>query len=107
MNPIYRQGDVVLIRTDTIPDHGTTVAREHGRLVLQHGEVTGHAHAIHDTDVELLTHEQLEDRFLRVLADGGVDLLHEEHAPVHLPKGDYIVRIQREYSPEAIRRVAD
>ena len=40
-------------------------------------------------------------------ADEAVRLLHEEHAPIDLPAGSYIVRIQREYSPEALRNVAD
>ncbi len=37
----------------------------------------------------------------------GATFVHEEHGPVTLPPGDYKVVIQREYSPEAIRNVAD
>ena len=36
-----------------------------------------------------------------------VALQHDEHATINLPPGSYIVRRQREYSPEEIRRVAD
>ncbi len=39
--------------------------------------------------------------------EGGATFVHEEHGPVTLPPGDYEVTIQREYSPEEIRNVAD
>ena len=105
---MYRQGDILIIPTDKIPTHLRKVARDsQHRVVLALGEVTGHAHAILDRAADLYEHQDLEDRFLQVLAEGGVDLVHEEHDTIHLPAGDYIVRRQREYSPEAIRRVAD
>ena len=44
--------------------------------------------------------------FVRVLADA-VRVVHEEHQPITLPRGTYRVWGQREYSPEAIRRVLD
>ena len=34
-------------------------------------------------------------------------LTHDEHGPITLEPGVYKVRIQREYSPEAIHNVAD
>lgn len=103
----YRQGDIFIIRTDEIPDGARPVARDNGRIVLAYGEVTGHAHAVLDRAADLFDHEQLEDRFLQVLADGGVDLVHEEHDTIHLAPGNYIVRRQREYTPERIIQVAD
>ena len=47
------------------------------------------------------------DRLLRVKAQSGVALVHEEHQAIILPPGDFIVRNQREYSPESLRFVAD
>ena len=102
-----RQGDVLIVSVDTIPDGAKKVRRDRGRIVLAYGEVTGHAHAISDRRAELLSHRDLEDRFLRVLAEGGVDLVHEEHAIITIPRGDYLVRRQVEYTPAAIRQVAD
>ena len=65
-----RQGDVYLIPVVAIPATATPVAREAGRLILAHGEVTGHAHAILAPDAELLTTPgataELVDRYLRV-----------------------------------------
>ena len=45
------------------------------------------------------------ERYLQVVETTA--LKHEEHATVPLPKGVYRVVQQREYSPEAIRNVAD
>lgn len=105
---LVRQGDILIIPTsEPRPDGLTSQPRDAaGRLVLAEGEITGHAHAIADPDAELFGGD-LEDRFLTVLADGGVTLRHEEHAPIHLPLGDYVVRRQREWTAGDVRRVAD
>lgn len=126
MKPI-RQGDVLLIPvpvgTQTL---GAPVPREDGRVVLAHGEVTGHAHAIAADRVELYettrpVAEGLTERFMRVLTEGGATLWHgdldtitadkpptgSDHTSHHVPVGEYIVRTQREWQPEAFVRVAD
>lgn len=105
--PLVRQGDILIIPTDSRPDGLTPQPRDaEGRLVLAEGEVTGHAHAIVDPGADLFG-DALEDRFLAVLAEGGVTLRHEEHAPITIPPGDYIVRRQREWTAGDVRRVAD
>jgi hypothetical protein len=104
---VYRQGDVLIERVGSIPEGLKGVPREAGRVILAHGEVTGHAHAIVSDKVEFLAADlaDLEERFLRVEAE--VDLVHEEHATITLPPGEYSVRIQREYAPAASVYVAD
>jgi len=105
---IYRQGDVLLIPVDNIPDGTRTVARDdRGRLVLAEGEVTGHAHAIVDEAAELVTADEAAELYLLVHGTDPVALLHEEHATVQVPPGKYERRILREYAPEEIRQVAD
>ena len=75
------------------------------RVVLAYGEVTGHAHAIHDLDnVDVFVSAE-GAMYLQV--KDAVDLRHEEHGTITLPAGNYERVIQREYSPEAIRRVKD
>lgn len=106
---IYRQGDVLIRRVadDQLPPNANPVEPDQGRIILAYGEVTGHAHAIKSgPSVQLLAVPGLDDRFLRIGGDGA-ELRHEEHATIALPAGLYAVRIQREYSPEAIRRVVD
>lgn len=106
---MYRQGDVLLIPIDltSLPPRRTPEARdERGRLVLAHGEATGHAHAVTAPTAELLADaDEIDRRFLMLVADAL--LTHEEHAPIPLPAGAYRVIRQREYAPTAIRYVAD
>lgn len=107
---IYRQGDVLIVATDSIKaDAKTVVPRDNGRIVLAYGEVTGHAHAIADEGAVLLAAPDTEDRFLQIMAQSGVELRHEEHATITLPPGNYIVRRQREYTSADMEpiRVAD
>lgn len=101
-NAIYRQGDVLIRRIKSLP-----MQKAQLRLtgILAYGEVTGHAHRVEDlAHAEVL--EVGKGLFLRVGVDG-VRVIHEEHAPVILPAGNYEIEIQREYSPAEIRNVAD
>jgi hypothetical protein len=114
-----RQGDVALFRiaTDDL-ESAAPIPREGGRVVLAHGEVTGHSHAIAEPHV---THHTLAPEALRRVArdeTAVVTLLrvlgeeawlrHEEHGPIRLPVGDYLVVRQREYVPRELpRTVAD
>lgn len=103
---MYRQGDVLIVPADRVPADQKRQPRDAGRVVLAYGEVTGHAHAIRDVGAELYGSD-LDARFLEVLAEGGVELVHEEHATITIPPGAYRVIRQREYSPESERWVAD
>ncbi|MGH2675955.1 MAG: type II toxin-antitoxin system prevent-host-death family antitoxin [Actinomycetota bacterium] len=102
MANVYRQGDVLLVEIENLPP-GRKAAREGGRLILARGEAGGHAYAILDEAAEVT--ETTGGRYLRVLAPGGVDLVHEEHDPIRVPRGAYRVELQREYAPPAIDRV--
>lgn len=93
----YRQGDVLIVGCEAfeLPVGAPPVAREDGRIVLAHGEFTGHAHAITEPDVELV--EQDGNYYLRVPREAVVQ--HEEHLPISLGPGTYRVIRQREYVP--------
>ena len=101
---MYRQGDVLLVPIVKLPDKpGPVQLRdEQCRIILAAGEATGHAHAIDHLSARLRGAD-LSRRFLEVLAEGGVDLTHEEHATIHLPKGIYRVIRQQEWFYEANR----
>lgn len=104
---IYRQGDVLIRQVAKIPN-GAKAKKNKDRIVLAYGEVTGHAHAIAEPQAKEYTMEQAEGavrRFLEVAS--GADVKHEEHATIQLPPGFYEIIQQREYTPEAIRNVAD
>lgn len=104
---IYRQGDVLIRQVDRLPKSAKDVTPD-GRIVLAHGEVTGHAHAIapgEASEFSFAAAAGIVRRFLSVVKEAVVR--HEEHAPIPLPPGVYEIVQQREYTPEAIRNVAD
>jgi hypothetical protein len=104
MNTIYRQGDVLLIKVEKLPKEATKIERENGLLILAKGESTGHHHSIASRQAKLLRDTQ-GAMYLTLLVYAY--LKHQEHEKIKLPPGDYLVKRQIEYSPEAIRNVAD
>lgn len=106
-----RQGDVFLLTVDKLPAELVRVPNEGKRTILQHGEVTGHAHAIASPRVALYAETGAGTggrRFLVVSGDEPVELKHEEHGTVLVPPGNHEIRIHREYvAPEIERQVAD
>jgi hypothetical protein len=104
---MFRQGDILIVPIECTRADLTAMDREKGRAVLAYGEVAGHTHAIKDRRATLFVDPQLEALFLRVCGDCPVALEHQEHDTIHIPPGDYRVIRQREYSPEAVRNVAD
>lgn len=101
----YRQGDVLITRVTKLPADLKPVDREGGRIILAHGELTGHAHAIIDQHATL-RQTAAGQLFLEIL-ESAASLKHEEHSTVKLPPGLYRVARQVEYSPAALRNVAD
>jgi len=100
-----RQGDIFLDAVNAVPK-GATEATPQGPVILALGEATGHAHAFYDGGVRYFAPNDQGVAYIDVFADGA-ELRHEEHAPIKVPRGKYRVIRQREYSPEAIRNVAD
>ena len=104
MARMIRQGDVLLVPVDRVPDAVVPVAREDGRLVLAEGEVTGHAHVIEAEQAELVTAEEARELYLLVHGDDAVELTHEEHSTLPVEAGAYRVVRQREFrEPRAAR----
>lgn len=131
--PHIRQGDVLLIPVDLLPAECTEILPDGNRIVLAHGEVTGHAHAIYDhaadadpvarhidnrTEATEIADTALAGakarlwqtpngaRFLEVSVS--VTLRHEEHTAHTVPPGIYKLPRQVEYTPQrSLRRVTD
>jgi hypothetical protein len=99
----YRQGDVLLIKVNQLPQEKMLIEREYGRIVLAHGEATGHAHAISDPIARFW--DSGKERVLEIPEP--TELKHEEHAAIPLAPGYYRVIHQREYTPERIQHVQD
>ncbi len=109
--------------------------REQGRIIVAHGEVTGHCHEVIDAsttpfdlagaDIPAADFFEEPDGRRILLVNRPCVLHHEEHglialdpaAPTQVRQGDVLlnpigpgaweVRRQREYTPEAIHTVAD
>jgi hypothetical protein len=108
--------------------------RESGRVILAHGEVTGHCHEVIDAvatldpaEIEIPAADFFEEPDGRriLLVNRPCELRHQEHGPIALdprhpqqyrqgdvllnPIGDgaWEVIRQREYDPADIRQVAD
>jgi len=67
---IYRQGDVMIRAVAEIPSAAQDVTPKNDRIVLAHGEVTGHAHAIaygEAREFSLAEAGGIVQRFLEVL----------------------------------------
>lgn len=110
MNTHYRQGDVLLVATNSVPADASDITPERGPIVLAHGASTGHSHSLAREGVRMLAAG--DRRFIRV--ETGAVLMHEEHGPVVLPPGVYETRdqagagiVQVEYTPGALRTVED
>jgi hypothetical protein len=98
---MYRHGDVLLTRVDRLPEN----AMARPGSVLARGEATGHSHRVAESRAaELFDVDGVG--YLHVLTESAT-LVHDEHAPISLPRGFYKFWMQREYSPKEIRRIVD
>jgi hypothetical protein len=103
---LIRQGDVLIVSCDTIPDHVVPVASEKGRLIVAYGEATGHHHSFpHRPEVTLFRDGTTGPFYVR--ADKPVALEHQEHSALTIQPGIYRVTIQRTFSAGMARKVID
>ncbi len=105
-----RQGDVMLVRVDKAET--TPVVPEPGqRVILAHGEVTGHTHALvlYKPQTQAPTvpvFDASAERYIQLVSDAG--LTHEEHTEHKPIMGLWEMPVQVEAGiGNMIRRVAD
>ena len=114
MTRLYAQGDLLIERVaDVVPAGGVIPPGDDGAIVLAEGEASGHRHAFHE-QVTMFRDDSLARDIPGGLYIGHVRvdapvarLVHDEHAPVSLPKGTYRVRRQRELEPQDARFIVD
>lgn len=106
---ILRQGDVLLLPVDTAPACGAVASPENGRVVLAHGEATGHHHSFAFSDRVALFREDGAGGglFLTVSPGPAVALEHQEHSALQVQPGAYRVLRQRTMTSGVARRVVD
>lgn len=96
----YRHGDVIIREVKSIPDK----AEKRKGMTLAEGEVTGHSHQISKGVAAMFDYN--EKTYLKVTSKIAC-LTHEEHHEIKLPKGDYEVIIQKDYTPKGWQKVVD
>ena len=94
MVKMYRQGDLLFMEVDSIPK----IAKFVENSIIVRGEVTGHAHRIVNGQV----FRTWDQTYLQ--ADQGARVVHEEHGPIELEAGVYVVVRQREYDPDVVEQ---
>ncbi len=106
------QGDMLLIRINSVPDNAVIVPSENGEYVLAHSE-TGHNHVVMERPSVSLKADPVDQfrAYLTVSGDEPVDLLHKRaydtHETLSIQPGMYEIRRQREYTPEGFRKAQD
>lgn len=103
---IVRQGDVLLVRVDALPEDARPEQVDSQRVVLAEGEATGHAHVVQSPRASLYRSDAWEQRFLVVTGRQPTLLRHEEHNPLEVGPGVWEIRQQREYVPGGEERWA-
>lgn len=107
---MFRQGDVLIEKigeptsTELLQEIKPELREGRSEVVLAHGEVTGHAHAIPAHSARLFA-ISVGVALLKVRE--ATELRHEEHSPIPLEPGTYRVIRQREYQPDRTQFVAD
>jgi len=126
----YRQGELVFIPLTAAELQAMDSGAPRGLFlrfrpldtdVIREGEATGHRHQVLAgvaAAAMLLTPVAplpaglpdmapvgADDRLL--LAESAVQITHPEHRPLRLPKGRYLIVVQREYDEARQRRVLD
>lgn len=100
---MFRQGDVMLVRVNALPENAQKTKPGQRGVVLAEGEVTGHAHTMSADTTTMYTALQRE----WVVVETDTDLTHEEHDALTIPAGIWRVVHQREYDAGEVRRVLD
>ena len=96
-----QQGDVILESVNYEVD-----GEKLDHLILAEGESTGHNHQIVSGLGQLIMIDKI--MHLQIFSETAL-LKHEEHKSINIPKGNWKIKIVREYDPfeKEIRRVAD
>lgn len=110
---IVAQGELLLVRVDSLPESATPVPPVNGQLIVGHSE-TGHHHSINTESfpgVELFEIPgDVLDGYIKV-GRPFADLVHlrdfDQHETLRLPEGTWHIRRQREYAPDGWQAVCD
>lgn len=106
VRPFWRQGDIFFVKLDNAPGLEDASPIESG--IIARGEEPGHVHRV--SPASLAAGAELTliagSMYLRAPKTGAA-IVHDEHGPVELPVGVYVVVNQQEFDGLAWRTVID
>ena len=96
----FRHGDLGIRMISVLPEDKILQNTD----VLAEGEVTGHTHRL---EGKFKIYKDLEHKFFEAFDE--IKLVHQEHGPLKIPRGKYIIINEREKNPwdDEIREVED
>ena len=89
MKQIYRQGDILLISIESLPEN----LKEKDKTIAE-GETHGHSHKFTSEQVQVFEDDS-GNQFVEIQQES--KLIHEEHAELAISEGTYFVVQQREF----------
>lgn len=94
----FRQGEILFFKVKKLPDsfgyiRGTARLIPDG--VIREGEKEGHKHTVEGDKVQLSLFGEGEYGTLKI-GSKTATVTHPEHKNIKLPKGDYVVKVQKE-----------
>jgi hypothetical protein len=92
---MYRQGDLLFIKVDKKPKELSRIYTN----IIARGEATGHAHTLIGGELYHYWDSEANEERMFIIIDSMGKVIHEEHKPIILEKGYWIVIRQKEYSP--------
>jgi len=106
------QGEMYIRRVAEFKEEAKPVNPEEGVFILAHSE-TGHHHVIDAMKVDVMEQVKVPEGMgiLQMIVKEPAEVIHlrgaDTHEPLYLTEGNWEIRLQREYTPEGYRRVAD
>jgi hypothetical protein len=108
------QGDFIIIRIDEFPAKKLEkISPVDGKIIVAHSE-TGHNHVMECEYVEAYKEADTSEvnfyeMFLNVKEPTEINHLRsfDTHETLQVPPGNYLIKRQREYTPEGFRKAQD
>jgi len=90
----YRQGEILFFKVKKLPPSFTYNVKPVPSGVIREGEKEGHEHKVEGGSAQLSLFGEGDTGTLKV--EEAATITHPEHKNVKLPKGEYVVKVQKE-----------
>jgi hypothetical protein len=106
VRPFWRQGDIFFVKLDQDPDLADATLLKTG--IIARGEETGHMHRVSGSSLAAGAELALLGSAMYLRSPQvGATIVHDEHGPIELPAGVYVVVNQQEFDGLRWRTVID